>query len=58
MRYKVNENCIGCGQCAKLCPQHIDIPQAMQDLTARLTALPSWAAMCREREHEQSREKA
>ena len=21
MRYKVNEDCIGCGQCAKLCPR-------------------------------------
>ena len=20
MRYKVNENCIGCGQCAGICP--------------------------------------
>ena len=21
MRYKVNENCIGCGQCAGICPE-------------------------------------
>lgn len=21
MRYKVNENCIGCGQCASICPE-------------------------------------
>lgn len=30
------ENCIGCGSCAALCPQNIQIPQVMQRLTAAL----------------------
>ena len=42
--------CIGCGKCAKICPQNIDIPGAMQDFTEKLSQLPSWAEICRQRE--------
>lgn len=42
--------CIGCGRCAKICPQNIDIPAAMKDLTRRLSTMPSWAQICRQRE--------
>lgn len=42
--------CIGCGRCAKICPQNIDIPAAMKDLTQRLSTMPSWAQICRQRE--------
>lgn len=42
--------CIGCGQCTHICPQNIDIPGAMQDFTQRLSQLPSWAEICRQRE--------
>lgn len=42
--------CIGCGKCTQICPQKIDIPSAMKDLTAKLNELPSWAEICRQRE--------
>jgi len=34
---KSAEHCIGCGACAALCPQNIDIPDVMQKLTKALT---------------------
>lgn len=42
--------CVGCGQCAKMCPQNIDVPGAMEDFAQRLSQLPSWAEICRQRE--------
>lgn len=42
--------CIGCGACAAICPQSIDIPQAMADFGEALRRAPSWADLCRERE--------
>lgn len=42
--------CIGCGRCAQQCPQKIDIPAAMRDFAERLTKVPSWAELCRQRE--------
>lgn len=42
--------CIGCGKCAQICPQKIDIPGAMKDFSERLSKLPSWAEICRQRE--------
>ena len=42
--------CIGCGKCARICPQKIDIPGAMKDLSDRISKLPSWAEICRQRE--------
>lgn len=42
--------CIGCGKCARICPQNIDIPGVMKDLSRRISALPSWAEICRQRE--------
>jgi len=42
--------CIACGACTKMCPQNIDIPTAMQEFTAALSKLPSWAEICRQRE--------
>ena len=44
------ERCIGCGKCARICPQKIDIPGAMKDLSDRISKLPSWAEICRQRE--------
>lgn len=42
--------CVGCGQCTQICPQEIDIPAAMQDFAERLETMPSWAAICKQRE--------
>ena len=42
--------CIACGKCAQICPQNIDIPEAMKDFTEKLSKLPSWAEICRQRE--------
>lgn len=47
--------CIGCGKCAKVCPQKIDIPAAMKDACAILSKVPSWAALCKEREEAANR---
>ncbi len=35
--------CIGCGKCARICPQGIDVPGAMRDFAAALDKMPSWA---------------
>ena len=42
--------CIGCGACAAACPQGIDIPAVLADLAQRLTQIPKWKDICRERE--------
>ena len=42
--------CIGCGQCTRMCPQNIDIPGALKDFAEKLSKLPSWAEICRQRE--------
>ena len=47
--------CIGCGACAQICPQQIDVPAAMADLAERLSKMPSWAQICRERDEAQRR---
>ena len=42
--------CIGCGQCTRMCPQNIDVPGALKDFAEKLSKLPSWAEICRQRE--------
>ena len=42
--------CIGCGACANICPQNIDIPSALKDLSDRLSKMPSWVEISRQRE--------
>ena len=42
--------CIGCGACISICPQNINIPEALADMAEILKGLPSWEAICRERE--------
>lgn len=47
--------CIKCGKCAKQCPQGIDIPSVMQDFAERLSKLPSWTEICRQRDEANAR---
>ena len=47
------QSCLGCGACAAVCPQKIDIPGCMQELTERIAKLPSWAEISRQRAAEQ-----
>ena len=42
--------CIACGKCTRICPQNIDIPGALKDLTDKISKLPTWTAICRQRE--------
>ena len=42
--------CISCGQCTQMCPQNIDVPGALKDFVEKLSNLPSWAEICRQRE--------
>ena len=44
--------CVGCGACAAVCPQKIDIPAALAELSDILSKMPSWAQMCLEREED------
>ena len=45
--------CIACGACAAVCPQNIDIPAALSELSDMLSKMPSWAETCRQREKAQ-----
>ena len=49
--------CIGCGACAAVCPQGIDIPAAMADFTDIIPKLVNWTAICKEREEAAKRNK-
>ena len=42
--------CISCGKCTKICPQNIDVPNVLRDLSQRVEKIPSWADICLERE--------
>ncbi len=50
--------CLGCGACVRACPQNIDIPKAMAELAELVKQNPDWAALCRQREEENRRNKA
>ena len=41
--------CIGCGACAQVCPQHIDIPSALAELAKIVAEGPDWAKVSAER---------
>ncbi len=44
--------CIGCGACARVCPQKIDIPKALKELCDTLPDLPQWSKICKKRAEE------
>lgn len=47
--------CIGCGACAAVCPQKIDIPAAMVDFTSIIPQLADWKKISKQREEEARR---
>ena len=44
------EACLACGACKAVCPQNIDIPGVLSELSGLLAKAPSWAELCRQRE--------
>ena len=52
---KTPADCIACGKCTRTCPQGIDIPEALRDFAKKLSAQPSWAELCRQREEAQKK---
>ena len=46
---KLPSACIRCGACAAVCPQKIDIPEALSKLSEMLSKQPSWAQLCLQR---------
>ena len=46
---KKPHSCLGCGACAQICPQGIDIPGALADLAALYDKYPKWSEVCEER---------
>lgn len=50
--------CIGCGACSSICPQSIDVPAALAELSKKVDAMPKWADISREREEAAERMKA
>jgi predicted aldo/keto reductase-like oxidoreductase len=44
------EDCIGCGQCEKICPQGIPVPELMKTMQEAFDAMPTWEEICLARE--------
>ena len=42
-------NCIGCGQCSHACPQGIDVPAALAELTQMYADGPNWSTSVQSR---------
>ena len=42
--------CIACGRCTRICPQSIHVPAFLRDFSDRLSKMPSWAEICRQRD--------
>ena len=47
--------CLACGKCNRICPQGIDVPAVLAELTEVLKTVPSWAAISKIREEEQKK---
>ncbi len=50
--------CISCGACSAICPQSIDIPTSLAELSEKVSSMPKWADVSREREEAAERMKA
>lgn len=46
---KKPSSCVGCNACVEICPQKIDVPKHLGDFAQKLTELPTWAEICRQR---------
>lgn len=55
---KKPEACISCGACVSICPQSIDVPTILGELSERVSKMPRWADISRERELAAERLKA
>ena len=44
------DKCVGCGACAAVCPQHINIPKVFKEYDVMLHTGPTWAELCKKRE--------
>ncbi|MFB0917099.1 MAG: 4Fe-4S dicluster domain-containing protein, partial [Collinsella sp.] len=42
---KLVSNCVKCGKCARHCPQHIDIPERLDDVRRRFQPGPVTAVL-------------
>ena len=42
-------DCLGCGNCKQVCPQNIDVPEALHKFSELLAAAPSWESISKER---------
>jgi len=51
------DKCLKCGKCARSCPQKIDIPKVLADFAERLSKVPSWTEICKQREEERQKNK-
>ena len=49
------DRCIACGACKQICPQNIDIPSVLEDLTNTINSMTSWKEICKQREEESKR---
>lgn len=50
--------CIGCGACANICPQKIDVPSALKELDEMSKEMPSWNEICKQRAEAAKKAKA
>ena len=41
--------CIKCGNCTSNCPQHIQIPEILEELSGMLDKMPKWSDISKER---------
>lgn len=46
---KKPSSCVRCNACVEICPQKIDVPKHLGDFAQKLTELPTWAEICRQR---------
>lgn len=49
---KKPSNCLGCGNCTTICPQKINIPFVMKELTELTEKMPKWKDISKIREQE------